>query len=64
MKTIEQRDAAIHHWFMIGMLAFFTYVWCAVDHEALSTLLEAMKNAWANFGEWASSGMMSPHKFS
>ncbi|MCA0239052.1 MAG: hypothetical protein LCH81_21950 [Bacteroidetes bacterium] len=62
MKTIEQRDTMIHNCFMIGMLAFFTCLWCAMDHEALSTLIQSMQNAWVNFGEWTSSGMMSPHK--
>jgi hypothetical protein len=62
MKTIEQRDTAIHNWAMVGLLAFFTFAWCTMDHEALPHLLHALKSTWLDLTGWAASGMMNPHR--
>lgn len=62
MKTIAQRDAAIHNWGMFFLISFFSIVWFSVDNEALPQLFYALKSQWMHFSNWASSGMMNPHR--
>jgi|GEM_PF-2688716 len=62
MKTIEQQDASVDTWGMVLLISFFTITWLSLDTEALPHLLLHLKTQWVHLTNWATSGMMNPHR--